>query len=79
MRLVVKNKEEGTEIFKGGVYRTAAARYHKALTHASKFFDLTPADEKEVKALKISLYLNLAQCYLKMTQPDQVCDLIKED
>lgn len=71
MRLVVKNKEEGTEIFKGGVYRTAAARYHKALTHASKFFDLTPEDEKEVKALKISLYLNLAQCYLKMAQPDQ--------
>ncbi len=70
MRLVTKNKEEGTEIFKGGVWRTAAARYHKALTHCSKFFDLTPADEEEVRGIKTSLYLNLAQCYLKMEQPD---------
>ena len=34
MRLVVKNKEEGTELFKGGNIRPAAARYQKALTHA---------------------------------------------
>lgn len=34
MRLVVKNKEEGTELFKGGNFRPAAARYHKALTHS---------------------------------------------
>jgi tetratricopeptide (TPR) repeat protein len=71
MRLVVKNKEEGTEIFKGGVWRTAAARYHKALTHCSKFFDLTPADEEEVKNLKVTLYLNLASCYLKMESYEQ--------
>lgn len=36
MRLVVKNKEEGNELFKGGNLRPAAARYHKALTHSSK-------------------------------------------
>lgn len=71
MRLVMKNKEEGTEIFKGGVWRTAAARYHKALTHCSKFFDLTPADEEEVKGLKVTLYLNLASCYLKMESYEQ--------
>ena len=82
MRLVVKNKEEGTEIFKGGVWRTAAARYHKALTHCSKFFDLTPADEEEVKGIKTSLYLNLAQCYLKMDQSDHAinqCTLALEN
>ena len=43
---VNKNKEEGTELFKGAVdntqYRTAAARYNKALTHAAKFVDLSP-------------------------------------
>ena len=33
MRLVVKNKDEGTELFKGGNFRMAAARYHKALSH----------------------------------------------
>ncbi len=37
MRLVVKNKEEGTELFKGGNFRPAAARYHKALTHCGMF------------------------------------------
>jgi len=72
MRMVMKNKAEGTEVFNGGVYKTAAARYQKALTHASKFFDLTPADEEEVKQVKISLYLNVAMCYLKMEKPDFV-------
>jgi len=72
MRMVMKNKAEGTEVFNGGVYKTAAARYQKALTHASKFFDLSPADEEEVKQVKISLYLNVAMCYLKMEKPDFV-------
>lgn len=71
MRMVQKNKEEGTELFKGGNFRPAAARYHKALTHAAKFFDLTPADEAEVKAVKATLYLNLASCYLKLELWDQ--------
>ena len=29
MRLVVRNKDEGTELFKGGVYKQAAIRYTK--------------------------------------------------
>lgn len=66
MRLVVKNKEEGNELFRDGNHQHAAMRYIKALTHASKFFDLTEKDTQEVNALKLSLYLNLAQCYLKM-------------
>jgi heat shock protein 4 len=37
MRLVVKNKEEGTELLKEGNVRPAAARYQRALTHAAKF------------------------------------------
>ena len=72
MRLVMKNKEEGTEVFNGGVWKTAAARYSKALTHCAKFFDLSPSDEEEVKQVKISLYLNVAMCYLKMQKPDFV-------
>ncbi|TDH68519.1 hypothetical protein CCR75_000479 [Bremia lactucae] len=66
MRMVVKNKEEGNELFRDGNYKHAAARYVKALTHASKFFDLSEADKEEVNSIKLSLYLNLAQCYLKM-------------
>lgn len=72
MRLVVKNKDEGTELFKGGNYRPAAARYQKALTHAAKFFDLTPEDENEVKALRLALYCNLASCYIKLENWEQV-------
>uniref|UniRef100_A0AAV1UXY2 Uncharacterized protein n=1 Tax=Peronospora matthiolae TaxID=2874970 RepID=A0AAV1UXY2_9STRA len=66
MRMVIKNKEEGNELFRDGNHKHAAARYVKALTHASKFFDLSESDTKEVNAIKLSLYLNLAQCYLKM-------------
>lgn len=72
MRLLVKNKEEGTELFKGKAFRPAAARYQKALTHCAKFFDLTKEDEIEVKALKLSLYLNLAVCYTKLEIWEQV-------
>ena len=81
MRLVVKNKEEGTELFKGGNFRPAAARYHKSLSHAAKFFDLGPEDEKEVKNIKTLLYLNLASCYIKLENWDQVirnCDFALE-
>jgi len=77
MRLVVKNKEEGNELFHGKNFRPAAARYHKALGHCAKFFDLTADDEKELKQLKLSLHLNLAQCYLNLENWDQAmrnCD-----
>ncbi|CAM9916985.1 unnamed protein product, partial [Choristocarpus tenellus] len=61
MRMVMKNKEEGNELFAGKNYRMAGARYSKALTHAAKFFDLSEEDAKEVKVVQLSLYLNLAQ------------------
>ena len=72
MRMVTKNKEEGTELFKGGNWRMAGARYSKALTHAAKFFDLSPEDAEQVKELKLSLYNNLTMCYIKMSNWDQV-------
>jgi len=72
MRLVVKNKDDGTELFKGKNYRHAAARYQKALAHCAKFFDLSGEDEAEVKAMKLSLYLNLATCYIKLEVWEQV-------
>jgi heat shock protein 4 len=71
MRLVIKNKEEGNELFKGGNFRPAAARYHKALSHSAKFFDMNEEDKKEISALKLSLYLNLTSCYLKLELWDQ--------
>lgn len=64
--------QEGTELFKGQNYRQAGARYSKALTHAAKMFDLSSDEQKEVHAVQLSLYLNLAQCYLKLQSWDQV-------
>lgn len=70
MRLVLKNKEEGTELFQGQNWRPAAARYNKALTHAAKFVDLSPEQRAEVNSVKLSLHLNIAQCWLKITDAE---------
>mmetsp|Transcript_649 Transcript_649/g.1015 ORF Transcript_649/g.1015 Transcript_649/m.1015 type:complete len:293 (-) Transcript_649:538-1416(-) len=70
LRLVMKNKEEGTELFQGQNWRPAAARYNKALTHAAKFVDLSPEQREEVNAVKLSLHLNIAQCWLKITDAE---------
>jgi len=67
LRLVQNNKKEGTELFQGGNYRPAAARYNKALTHAAKFVDMSPDQRQEVDAMKLSLHLNIAMCWLKIT------------
>ena len=66
MRLLLKNKDEGNELFRDGNHAHAAMRYVKALAHATKFFDLSDSDAQELAKLKLSLYLNLAQCYLKL-------------
>jgi hypothetical protein len=37
---------------------------------STKFFDLSPEDEEEVKTVRLSLYNNVAQCYLKLQNWD---------
>lgn len=78
MRIVLKNKEEGTELIKGGNHLQACQRYAKALLHCDKFVgDLTEEQKKEIAAVKLSLHLNCAQCFLKLEKPQKVishCD-----
>uniref|UniRef100_A0A7S2NGY9 Uncharacterized protein n=1 Tax=Haptolina brevifila TaxID=156173 RepID=A0A7S2NGY9_9EUKA len=78
LRMVQKNKEEGTELFKGAVdvtqFRGACARYNKALGHCAKFVDLSPDQKEEVNALKLSLNLNIAMCWLKITDAENHLD-----
>eukprot|EP01029_Cantina_marsupialis_P010101 TRINITY_DN2310_c0_g1_i1.p1 TRINITY_DN2310_c0_g1~~TRINITY_DN2310_c0_g1_i1.p1 ORF type:complete len:767 (+),score=282.14 TRINITY_DN2310_c0_g1_i1:48-2348(+) len=69
MRLVMRNKDEGNELFKGTNYKHAAVRYNKALNHCVKFIDLSPQDQSQVDALKVSLYTNLAMCFWKIENP----------
>mmetsp|Transcript_15002 Transcript_15002/g.29235 ORF Transcript_15002/g.29235 Transcript_15002/m.29235 type:complete len:762 (+) Transcript_15002:196-2481(+) len=66
MRKVKLNKDEGTQLFKDGNIDAAKLRYIRALQHTEKFFDLGPDDEEEVKQIKLSLHLNLAQCCIKL-------------
>jgi len=66
MRKVLLNKEEGNSHFKDGNFEVATLRYVRALQHCDKFFDLGPEDVKEVDAIKLSLHLNSAQCYIKV-------------
>ena len=40
--------------------------------NAAKFFDLSPEDTEEVNLVKLSIFLNLAQCYLKLENWDNV-------
>eukprot|EP00937_MAST-01D_sp_MAST-1D-sp2_P000172 g172.t1 len=72
VRMAQSNKAEGTELFKGGNYRHAAARYNKALTHLAKCFDCSPEQRKEVDALKLALNGNMALAYQKMENWDKV-------
>ena len=72
MRRVMKHKETGTEMFKNKNWMHAAKHYKDALTHCSHFYDLSPEDEAEVKAVKLTLYLNLATTWTKIDNMDQV-------
>ena len=60
MRRVMKHKDTGTEMFKNKNFMHAAKHYKDALVHCSHFYDLSPEDQAEVKAVKLTLLLNLA-------------------
>lgn len=66
MEIIMKNKGEANELFKDGNWRFAAARYTKALSHCTKFIDLSPDDIEEINHIKLTLNLNLALAYMKL-------------
>jgi len=78
MRLVQRNKDEAGELFKGKNFLHAAARYTKSLGHCGKFVDMTPEVKVQVEEIKVILYLNLAQCYLKLEQWNKVVPNCKD-
>eukprot|EP01135_Chromosphaera_perkinsii_P001604 Nk52_evm74s207 gene=Nk52_evmTU74s207 len=77
MRLVLRNKEEATELFKDGNYEHAAQRYIKSLTHTDKFFDIADSDKAEIDNVRKSLYLNLSMCFLKLSKWTKVIENCK--
>eukprot|EP00049_Salpingoeca_infusionum_P018897 m.359236 g.359236 ORF g.359236 m.359236 type:complete len:784 (-) comp18484_c0_seq1:280-2631(-) len=67
MKYVRKNKDEATELFKGGNYVHATQRFIRALTHSTKFVDLSPEDQEEVNTIQAAIHANLALCYIKQS------------
>jgi hypothetical protein len=63
-------------LFKGKNYLHAAKHYKDGLSHAGKFVDLVEgsADHQEVQAVKVTLLLNLATCWTKIDNMDQVIE-----
>ena len=53
-----------------GNVELAVQRYIKGLQYLSKVFDLSPQDKEETEALRLSLHLNLAQAYLRLSGSD---------
>lgn len=77
LRIMLKQKEEGNELFRDGNFQAAAVRYVKAINHAAKFTDIGPEDKEAVDAAKLSSHLNLAQCYIKLERWQQALENCK--
>jgi len=68
MRLALKNKDEGNDMFKAQKFDDAVRRYKKAIEHVTRpevVSNLTPEEAEEAKKIKVSCHLNSAQCYIK--------------
>ncbi|GLT61745.1 hypothetical protein SLA2020_344280 [Shorea laevis] len=61
-----KKKEEGNILFKSGKYQRAAKKYDKAADYVSEDVSFGDTEEKLVKALRVSCWLNAAACSIKL-------------
>ncbi|KAA8528448.1 hypothetical protein F0562_035803 [Nyssa sinensis] len=61
-----KKKEEGNILFKNGKYQRAGKKYDKAADYVSDDVSFGDDDQKLVKALRVSCWLNGAACSLKL-------------
>lgn len=74
VKLMMKNKEEGTELYKGGNLEPAAIRYTKALNHGELIKEMTDEEREELRKVRLGLYLNLAMVFGKMKKQPKVID-----
>ena len=76
MKKVMRHKETGNECFKTKAWQQAAKHYKEGLGHAKQLTEAPGYTEEndgaEVRALKVSLLLNLAQAWTKLDNQDQV-------
>jgi hypothetical protein len=65
---------QGNDFVKQEQFKKASKSYNKALSYFNGLYDLIPTEEKELNSAKISLYLNLSICNLKL---DEISKCIK--
>lgn len=71
LRLAVKNKDEGNDMFKAQKFDDALRRYKKAIEHVCRpevVSNMSPDEAEEAKKIKVSCHLNSAQCYIKAAE-----------
>eukprot|EP01114_Cavostelium_apophysatum_P014937 TRINITY_DN3982_c2_g1_i3.p1 TRINITY_DN3982_c2_g1~~TRINITY_DN3982_c2_g1_i3.p1 ORF type:complete len:716 (-),score=200.35 TRINITY_DN3982_c2_g1_i3:18-2165(-) len=71
MEAAQKRKTQGNTLFKDGDYENAVVRYSQVIGLFGDIFDLSPDEQKEVDELKLSSYLNLGACWLKLKKYDK--------
>ncbi|KAL2529503.1 Peptidyl-prolyl cis-trans isomerase FKBP62 [Forsythia ovata] len=71
----VRKKEEGNQLFKIGKYQRAGKKYDKAAEYVSEDVVFTDDDQKLVKTLRLSCWLNGAACSLKLNDFQEVIKL----
>uniref|UniRef100_UPI00398ED0DB peptidyl-prolyl cis-trans isomerase FKBP5-like n=1 Tax=Pristiophorus japonicus TaxID=55135 RepID=UPI00398ED0DB len=61
-------KEKGTFYFKAGKYKQAQIQYRKIVAWLEQEYCLTQEDSRRAKAFILAAHLNVAMCYLKLTE-----------
>ncbi|BFU18289.1 chaperone protein dnaK, putative [Entamoeba histolytica HM-1:IMSS-B] len=74
MEAAEKAKEKGTKAFKDTDWIGAIRMYSSALGHVEAMFDMGPEEIDKCNQMKLSLYLNLALCYLKVDKLNKALD-----
>ncbi|KAK9516747.1 hypothetical protein VZT92_024661 [Zoarces viviparus] len=67
-------KDKGTQYFKEGKYKQASVQYKRIVSWLEHESSLSEEDEKKAKALRLAAHLNLAMCFLKLQEPNQVLE-----
>lgn len=74
-----KRKNQGNLCFKDGDFEGAVSRYVSAVSLADEVYDSVTDEEKaELKELKVSSFLNLAMCCLKLNESTKAIDMCKK-
>lgn len=70
-----KKKEEGNVLFKNGKYQRAAKKYDKAVDYVNEDGVFGDDDQKLIKSLRVSCWLNGAACSLKLNDYQEAIKL----